>query len=208
MVRYLSFLLPIFACFTAVSVARAKDAPKGTLMLEAGGGLNACAGDSCKEGGPSGGLDFTGVIGLNPHFGVGFNVHYGLLAPDKLDTMYYYILNFEARGILPLGRLQLFGSLNFGYVTTYMDGNFETNDDKFMVFRATGVTAGATAGLAVRLTRRVSLGVLGRFWVPNWSDACAYEENGGKCMEPSELDVKLDMYPWYAGLFVQYELPR
>jgi hypothetical protein len=202
-----SFLF--LACFLTTPSAYAKDAPGHTLSLEAGGGLNACAGDTCKEGGPSGGLDFTGLVGINSHFGMGFNVHYGLLSPDKLDTMYYYVLNFEARGILPLGsRLNLFGSLNFGYVTTYMDGNFEDNNNKYMIFRATGVTAGATAGLSVRISQRISLGLMGRFWLPNWSDACVYEELGGKCMEPSELDVELDMKPWYAGLFVQYTLPR
>ena len=207
--RTLSFSVLILACFMTTAFAQAKEAGQGTISLEAGGGLNACAGDSCKEGGPSGGLDFTGMVGINPHFGIGFNVHYGLLSPDKLDTMYYHILNFEARGILPVGsRVKLFGSLNFGYVTTYMDGVFEDNDNKYMVFRATGVTAGATAGLAVRITERFSLGVLGRLWVPNWTEACAYEELGGQCMEPSDLDVKLDMNPWYAGMFVQYELPR
>lgn len=205
MYRFFSSFLFLLTLLNIPTV-HAKDASSSTLFIEAGGGINACAGDTCKEGSPSAGLDITGIVGIHSHFGVGFNVHYGLLSPDKLDTMYYYILNFEARGILPVGKwLSLFGSLNFGYVTTYMDGVFEDNDNKYMIFRATGVTAGATAGVSVSISQRVSMGVIGRFWFPNWSEACAYEELGGKCMEPSDLDVKLDMKPWYAGLFVQYK---
>ncbi|PKN24276.1 MAG: hypothetical protein CVU65_12210 [Deltaproteobacteria bacterium HGW-Deltaproteobacteria-22] len=182
--------------------------PTNSLLFEGGGGLNACSGDFCTEGGPSWGVDLTGLYRMHRNFGLGFNVHYGRMAPDKLDTMYYYVLNFEARGILPLGsRLALFASGNFGYMTTYVDGTFEDQDNKFLIFRATGVTVGATAGFTVRVSERFHVGVMGRFWLPNWSDACFYEADGGECREPQDSEIDLDMKPWYAGFFVQYELP-
>ena len=182
--------------------------PSRALLFEGGGGLNACAGDFCTEGAPSWGVDLTGMYRMHENFGLGFNVHYGRMAPDKLDTMYFYVLNFEARGILPLGsRLNLFASANFGYMTSYIDGKFEEEDNKFMIFRATGVTVGATAGFSVRVSERFHVGVSGRFWFPNWSDACFYEADGGECSEPSDLTFEFEMMPWYAGLFVQYELP-
>jgi len=184
------------------------DKPSTSLLFEGGGGLNACSGDFCTDGGPSWGADLTGMYRMHRNFGLGFNVHYGRMAPDKLDTMYFYVLNFEARAILPLGsRLELFAAGNFGYMTTYVDGKFEEEDNKFMIFRATGVTVGASAGFTVRVTERFHVGLQGRFWIPNWSDACFYEADGGECREPADLTFTFDMKPWYAGFFVQYELP-
>lgn len=178
------------------------------LLFEAGGGLNACSGEFCTEGGPSWGVDLTALYRMHRNFAVGFNVHYGRFAPDKIDTMYDYVINFEARGILPLGsRLELFGAAAFGYATTYADGVFDEEDGKQLIFRATGVTAGVVAGFSAQVTERLHVGVVGRFWMPNWSDTCFYEADGGQCTEPEGLEFEFEMMPWYAGLFVRYELP-
>jgi len=188
-------------------------APKATpstsaLLFEGGGGLNACSGEFCTKGGPSWGVDLTALYRMNRHFALGFNVHYGRMAPDQIDTLYDYVINFEARGILPLGsRLELFASAAFGYATTYADGVFDEEDGKYLIFRATGVTLGAVAGLSVRVAERLHVGLVGRFWAPNWSDACFYEADGGECTEPEDLEFEFEMMPWYAGLFVRYELP-
>ncbi len=192
--------------FVPVSQAKGHDGDQA-LLFEGGLGINACFGEVCDEGGPWVGVDLAAMYRMHRHFGVGINFHYGRFEPEKLDTQYYYVLNFEGRGILPIGsRMNLFAGVNFGYVTTYSDGFFES-EDKFLIFRATGPTFGAGAGVSFRVTERLHLGVHGRVWFPIWSDACFYEADGGECREPQDLDIKFDMKPWFAGLFLQYELP-
>ena len=204
----LLYSLSVLVCAFCFFLSSAAAETPRSLIFEGSAGVNACSGDFCSEGGPSVGIGFTGMYRMHPNFALGLNVHYGRFDADNLDLMYDYVVNFEARGILPLGsRLRLFGGGNFGYVTTYAEGVFDEDDDVFRIFRATGVTFGVHAGLSVRLTERIHAGVLARFWVPVWSDACFYEADGGECREPHELEFDFDMLPWFAGVFLQYELP-
>ena len=154
--------------------------------------------------GTGGGIFATALWRFIPWLAVG--VHGGVTAMDSAycdsygydcGTLYFATGLLEARGILPIGPLDLWGSLGVGYGTVVQPVN---DYDSYSV---SGATLAAGVGLDWFLVPRFSIGILSRVYKIFPTEYC--DENGN-CYD-SDLGDSDPGVAWYAGLSATWHYP-
>ncbi|MBU1219206.1 porin family protein [Myxococcota bacterium] len=189
------------------STARSKKPAGG---IEVGGGITGCIGSYCEKGTPSWAASITPWVRISDSITAGFNFLYGNFSSDEFDSLSYYTLGIEIKYHFNISsKLSFFlmGQLNYNTLMLY--GNNDRNEDRdFSDLRATGPGLSAGTGLIFRITSALYLGLDVRFTFPIWSEACFTADEGRLCREPQDEEVKLDLYPFYAGITIGYTFPE
>jgi hypothetical protein len=166
----------------------------------AGTGQYSVVGDTSTGGGLFGSVAWRFI----PWLAVG--IHGGITAMDngycdstacyEGDPLYFAVAALEAKGMLPLGPFDIWGSLGIGY------GSIAQPLNDFESITTSGATLSFGVGADWFLSRTFSLGLLMRLYRVFPREFCdAY----GTC---SDVDDEVDPgVAWYAGLGVTWHMP-
>jgi hypothetical protein len=183
------------------------------LFVTATTGLGDCAGYDCDveeaNTGPLFGFGAGFYVRPIAFFAAGIDSHFNLIAADDRDDNrideigHYWLFNLAARGIIPLGRVEPWGGVGFGfagwnYYWTRPDGRDEARG-------LSGVDFAFSFGADVALTDQFWLGGMFRFAIPFWNDSCRLHDDGrDDCRSVDQLDVddqhRLPDGLWYFGV--------
>ncbi len=178
-----------------------------SLMVSVDFGAASFAGGgsySIADGvGTGGGVFGTVAWRFIPWLAVG--IHGGVTAMDSDycdstgcytgDTLYFAVGVLEARGILPLGPIDIWGSLGIGY------GQVGQPLDNYNTISVTGPTLAVALGLDWFLSRTFSIGLLARIYKIFPTKWCGPDSCGDL---PSDTDPGI---AWYGGLAVTWHYP-
>ena len=199
--RPLPAVAPRAAC-TVVAAAPHRRA----LILSVDFGASAFAAHSgayMEDSRTGGGIYGTALWRFIPYLAVG--VHGGVSVLGADDTYYDYsplvwaVGVVEARGYLPLGRLDIWGSLGIGYAA--ISQQFDNGS-----VSVAGPALSIAVGMDYFFSRIFSLGVVGRIYRMFPTKYCA--EVGGieSCNDISDVDSDTGI-AWYFGLAATYHFP-
>ena len=183
------------------------------LFITATTGLGDCAGYDCDvneaDTGPLFGFGAGFYVRPIAFFAAGVDSHFNLIAADDRDdnrleeVAHYWLFNLAARGIIPLGRVEPWGGVGFGF--TGWNYYWTRNDGRDEARGLTGVDFAFSFGADVALTDQFWLGGMFRFAIPFWNDWCRLHDDGRETCEPVDnLDVedqhRLPDGLWYFGV--------
>lgn len=147
-----------------------------------------------------GGLFATVLWRFIPWLAVG--MHAGITAMDSDyiyagDRTYFAVAALEARGILPLGPIDLWGSFGIGYgkAAKPLSGTYGT-------VSVSGASVGGALGMDWFLARTFSLGLLGRIYKLAGTEYCDYNNQCGPITADAGTGVS-----WYVGMAVTWHYP-
>jgi hypothetical protein len=149
---------------------------------------------------------FTALWRIFPYLAVG--VHGGVSVVGSsgdydYDPLVWAVGVLEARGFIPLGRLDIWGSLGVGYGSisqTYIDWNGYDSRYSFA-----GPAISVAMGLDYFFSRIFSMGVVGRIYKLFPTKACVEDSSVDMCGDVAEgTNTGI---AWYVGVAGTYHFP-
>lgn len=182
------------------------------FFLTLTGGLGDCAGYDCDfeeaDTGPLFGFGAGFYVRPIAYFAAGIDAHLNFMTADDRDDRRvdeianYWLFNFAARGILPLGRVEPWGGVGFGFTGW---NYYWVRDGRERQDSLSGLDFAFALGLDVALNDHFWVGGTFRYAFPFWNDACDVDDSGRERCEPVDnLDVdeqhELPDGLWYFGV--------
>ena len=179
------------------------------LSVDFGAAAFAAGGTSSNtaDGETGGGVFFTALWRMFPFLAVG--VHGGFAGVGSSISDYNPLLFavgvVEARGILPLGRFDIYGSLGLGY-GSISQSYYDVLNSYDGSVSYSGPALAIAVGIDWFLSRTFSVGVIGRVYKMFPTRYCindyTYGDTCGDLADDTDPGIA-----WYAGLAVTYHLP-
>ncbi len=190
---------------------RARRGPaRRTLVLSFDAGAAAFAGtrgDYMTDAKTGGGLYVTALWRFIPYLAVGLHGGASVVGSDSNEYNYNPLIwavgVVEARGYIPIRRLDIWGSMGIGYASisqSYVDVDGYDSSYSF-----SGPALSVAAGLDYFFSRIFSLGFVGRIYKMFPTKACvdnALTNVCGKVAEGDNTGVS-----WYVGMAATYHFP-
>lgn len=211
----------LFTLALAASPAEAQRSPgwdKPSLFFVTGTlGFGDCGGYDCDfeeaNTGPLFGFGAGFYVRPIPFFAAGVDMHFNLMgAEDRRDGRQdeianYWLFNVAARGIIPLGRVEPWGGVGFGFA----GWNYFYSEDWDRHRGLRGLDFAFSAGVDIALTDQFWLGGMFRFAIPSWNDRCDLERDGRwDCRDVDSLDLddqhRLPDGLWYVGVTGRFDI--
>ncbi len=176
----------------------------GAAAFAAVSGNGNLMGDSSTGGG----VYVTALWRFIPYLAVGVHGGASVMGADAdaydYNPLIWAVGVLEARGFIPLGKLDIWASLGFGYASisqTYYD-NMNGYDSSFSF---SGPALAVGVGVDYFFSRIFSLGVLGRIYKMFPTKACVNNWAGDFCGDVA--DGTNTGVSWYLGLAATYHFP-
>ena len=126
-----------------------------------------------------------------PYFAAGVDLHFNWMTADDPDRdrehegSRYYLLNFALRGIIPLGDVEPWGGVGFGFAGWgYSYDRPDRDDDRTL----TGVDLAMSMGVDVSVADRWWIGGMFRLAFPLWDERCR-ERIDYRAGEPDRVEL-------------------
>lgn len=183
-------------------------------------GLGDCGHGLCRDDartGPSFGLGGGFFVRPIPYLAVGLELRYVSIAADDVhadrnaEAARYFLADIALRGVLPLGIVEPWAGVAFGY--GYF-GYFWQKDKKDEDVTVDGTNVELGLGVDVRVADRVSIGATFRFALPDWANQCRskieVDRIDTRCtdvdlLDPEDRDALPDQL-WYLGLVGRFDI--
>jgi hypothetical protein len=182
-----------------------------SLVLSVDFGASAFAAtrnNQMSDASTGGGVYFTALWRIIPYFAVGVHGGASVMGADNVSYDYNPLIwavgVLEARGYIPIGRLDIWGSLGIGYAS--ISQKFYDNINYYdSSYSYSGPAISVALGLDYFFSRIFSLGVVGRIYKMVPTKACVSNYAVDVCGDVSSGDnVGIS---WYIGLAATYHFP-
>jgi hypothetical protein len=180
-------VLAVLGGLASTASARPAARQRG-LDIGLGLGLAGCTDAQCSGLDPSAQFRLSVLYRVIPYFSVGAQLGFQFVDPDRnapryLDLGWSVVTGPEVRGILPVGPLEAWVGLTFGYMRLQLDSENE-RDTEIDQEWTNGFGLGFGFGAQYFVHRVVALGL--DFWLYEgfFEEYCTYEDDG----DPREED--------------------
>ncbi len=178
-------------------------------------GHGLCRGDA--RTGPSFGLGGGFFVRPVPYFAAGVELRQNWMSADDVhadragEGARYFLADIALRGIVPLGVVEPWAGIAFGYGYFGYSWQKDKKDEDVTV---DGTNFEIGLGVDVRVADRISVGGTFRFALPAWSDRCRHKIEVDRidttCTDVDLLDpadrAELPDQLWYLGVTGRFDI--